>query len=105
MGRGGRRPSRRNIRPYDRARDLDAVIRIWREVGWVTDDHEEEPLGMFLDACDVEVGCLDEHAECAVATLPGTMRYQNTDLPLSLVMAVTTSHIGRKHGFRHDHDR
>ena len=93
------RDLRRDIRPYDRSRDLDAVTRMWREIAWVTEDHEEEPLAMFLDATDVAVGTLDDQAECAVATLPGAIRYQETDLPLSLVMAVTTSHIGRKHGF------
>ncbi len=93
------RDVRRDIRPYDRQRDLQAVTRIWREVGWIGDENEEEPLAIFLDATDVEVGTIDDEAECAVATLPGAIRYQDTDLPLSLVMAVTTSHVGRKHGF------
>ena len=87
------------IRAYDPSRDLDAVNRIWREVGWITDDDEGEALGWFLDANNVEVGLLGDDAECAVAWLPGEIRYQGIDLPLCLVMAVTTSHIGRKHGF------
>ena len=87
------------IQQYDRARDLDAVTRIWREVGWVEDDSEEEPLALFLDANDVTVGMLDGEAECAVASLPGAIRYQHADLPLCIITAVTTSHIGRKHGF------
>ena len=86
------------IRPYDRARDLDAVDRIWREVGWL-DDEPTESLERFLAASHVEVGLLDDTAECAVVWAPGTIRYQDTDLPLCAVTAVTTSRIGRKQRF------
>jgi predicted acetyltransferase len=87
------------IEPYVRARDLEAVRRIWREVGWASDPHGQEPLDGFLEANNVEVGMLDGEAECAVAWLPGAIRYQDTDLPLCVITAVTTSHVGRKNRF------
>lgn len=86
------------LRPYDRERDLAAVTRIWREVGWIEDDDDEPPMARFLDAANVEVGLLDDEAECAVCWIGGTIRYQDTDLPLGIVAGVTTSRIARRLG-------
>ena len=88
-----------DIRGYDRQRDLDAVKRIWREVGWVDDEPGQEALAMFLDAANTEVALLDEEAECSVTWCSGSIAYQNHVLPLAAVVAVTTSHIARKQGF------
>ena len=88
-----------DIRAYDPATDLHAVDRIWREVGWLEKDDEMATLGIFLDGSNVEVGLLDGEAECAVVWTPGSIRYQDTDLPLCAVTAVTTSRVGRKQGF------
>jgi len=88
-----------DIRSYDPAADLAAVDRIWREVGWLEKDDPIEPLGVFLGGSNVEVGLLDDQPECAVVWTPGSLRYQDTDLGLCAVTAVTTSRIGRKQGF------
>lgn len=88
-----------DIRPYDRDRDLDAVDRIWREVGWLDEDEHKQSLQVFLDGSNVEVGLLDGDPECSVVWTPGSIRYQDTDLGLCAVTAVTTSRIGRKQGF------
>ncbi|MCP3988897.1 MAG: hypothetical protein GY724_07475 [Actinomycetia bacterium] len=88
-----------DIRPYERQRDLEAVDRIWREVGWLEPDNDIESLDWILTGSNVEVGMLDDEAECAVSWAPGSIRYQNTDLGLCAVTAVTTSRIGRKQGF------
>lgn len=87
-----------DIRAYDPSRDLEAVDRIWREVGWLDKDDDTEGLRVFLAGSNVEVGLLDGQPECAVVWTPGAIRYQETDLPLCAVTAVTTSRIGRKQG-------
>ena len=88
-----------SIRDFDAARDLTAVERIWREVGWVEDDDDLPGVGLAAQAGDCVVGCIDDVPECAVMTAPGTIRHLDTDLELCTVTAVTTSHIGRKLGF------
>lgn len=87
-----------DIRSYRPDDDFDAVRRIWIEVGWIGDDDDPENLRRFLGASQVEVGLLDDVPECAVAWVPGSIQYQDTDLPLAAVTAVTTSRISRKQG-------
>ncbi len=87
------------LRAYDPERDLDAVLRIWMEVGWLESAEKRPTLEAFLAAGQAEVAEMDGVPECAVHWSPGTIRYQNTSLPLCAVTAVTTSHIGRKRGF------
>ena len=87
-----------NIHDYDAERDLKAVTRIWREVGWIEGDEQAKAMEYFLDGTDTYVALIDGEAECAVMTTPGAIRYQDTDLDLSVVSGVTTSLIGRKQG-------
>ena len=78
-------------------RDLDDVQRLWREVGWL----QKTPDPFLPDAFAVGrtlVAEINEAVECAVLTVPGDIRYQQTDLPLCAVAAVTTSHIARRLG-------
>lgn len=89
----------RSIRPFDITIDLDAVTRIWREVRWIESDEQAAALPPFLDEAHSEVGTVDGTPECLVVRRPGTITYDATDLPMSAVAAVTTSHIGRKLGF------
>lgn len=86
------------IGTYDPDRDKDAVVRIWREVGWIDSDSQAGALEHFLAGTACLVARIDGEAECAVMTTPGAIRYQDTDLPLSIVSGVTTSLIGRKLG-------
>ncbi|MGF1596664.1 MAG: hypothetical protein ACFCVK_06990 [Acidimicrobiales bacterium] len=87
------------IRPYDRDRDLAAAERIWREVSWITSDDEAAPLPEYLDSAHAEVADVEGSAECLVLWHDGTIQYQDTDLPLCAVTAVTTSRLGRKRRF------
>ena len=83
---------------FDYKRDLAAVKRIWREVGWV-EDETVDALDDFF-ACGVTlIARLNGAAECSVHTVPGSMRVQQTDLPLCAVTAVTTSRVARGYGF------
>lgn len=87
------------MRRYDHERDLDAVQRIWREVGWI--DSSEAQAGAVATLFSIGkawVNTVDDVAECAVHVTPGSFRWGNTDLPLQAVTAVTTSHIVRKRG-------
>jgi hypothetical protein len=87
-------------RPYDPERDLDSVVRIWHEVGWIergNDDHKEG-LKVFCEGYRGLVADIDGDAECYVATGSGTIKHLDRELPLSVVTAVTTSHIARRQG-------
>lgn len=89
------------IRPLDRERDHDAIVRIWREVRWIDDtDEQATAMASFLadDDTEAEVGTLDGTPECLVVRRPGSITYDTTDVPLTAVAAVTTSHRGRKLG-------
>lgn len=78
-------------------RDLDDVQRVWREVGWI--DKAPDPyLPDFFAVGRTLVAELNASVECSVLTLPGNIRYQEADLPLCAVAAVTTSHIARRLG-------
>ena len=87
------------FRAYDPDKDVEAIHRIWHEVGWIEKDERKE------EAMDILVGCsralvteVNGEAECLVLTSPGTIRYLDRDLPLSAVTSVTTSRVARKRG-------
>lgn len=90
------------IRDYHASRDLKAVRRIWKEVGWLDKEEGEEAelVKTFFDhGSDAIVGEIDGVAECAVIGADGTMNYQDEILTLGGVMGVTTSRVARKQGF------
>ena len=86
-------------RPYDEERDLAAVTRMWREVGWIDDsDGQAAGLKTFLAMSKGLVADVHGEAECLVHRSVGTVRHTSTDLPLCAISAVTTSHVGRRQG-------
>ncbi len=89
-----------HFRPYNPEVDFDAVTRIWQEVGWIERDNDDHRQGLQHFATDYDglVVELNGTAECYVATGPGTMRYLDRELALSVVAAVTTSHVARRQG-------
>lgn len=79
--------------------DLPAVTRMWREVGWIDDsDLKARALATALGYGEGRVGVVDGAAECLVHRTPGTIRYEERDLDLSAITAVTTSPIARSMG-------
>lgn len=88
------------IRTYDPDQDLEGVARIWTEIGWIDAGAEDEKKGLaaFADQYNALVAIIDDAPECFVATGSGSMRYLDEDLPLSVVTAVTTSHVARRRG-------
>jgi len=86
------------IRDYDRSIDRDAALRIFREVGWITDDKHEQAADEIFDNGRTLVADLDGTPECLVSSHPGTIRHQDADLELSAVTGVVTSRVARKRG-------
>lgn len=82
----------------DPERDAAAVRRIWREVGWIDEEEQERALDLCLQRFDGWVARVDGDAECCVLTTAGSMRYQERDLRLGGVMAVSTSRVARRQG-------
>ncbi len=88
------------IRPYNPDTDFDGVARIWREIGWIDagEEKQEKGLRLFVEQFESLVAVIDGAPECFVATGSGTIRHTTEDLPLSVVTAVTTSHVARREG-------
>lgn len=88
------------IRTCDPAEDREALLRLWREIGWIErDDRDDaEALGHFLAAGRALVAEIDGAPECLACTCDGALSHLGRDVPLSIVSAVTTSLIARKRG-------
>ena len=88
----------KDIRPFDYDKDLDAVKRLWREVGWV--DADSEPaLDYFFKAGRTLVGLMQASVECSVNVVDGSILLGEQTLGLCAVTAVTTSRIARGRSF------
>ncbi|MCE5260183.1 MAG: hypothetical protein LLG44_14165 [Chloroflexi bacterium] len=85
------------LRPYDKTRDRDNILRVWREIGWLHAGNEELVDGV-MEAGHTWVADIDGVAEGETSTCKGTVRYLDTDLPLTAITAVSTSYVGRKKG-------
>jgi len=88
-----------NIRTYNPKKDKQAVHRIWQEVHWIkAKEDEKKMMDIFLSEGNKLIAELNGEPECMVVSIPGTFRYLEEDLQLSVVAAVTTSRIARKQG-------
>ena len=83
------------VRDLDFPKDMDAIKRIWREIGWADNDQVEKGMDICYPVGHTSVATIAGEVECAVETIPGVMRLQQTDLPLCVVAAVTTSRVAR----------
>ncbi len=88
------------VRPYDPEKDLDALKRMWQEVGWIERGNDDQAEGLEVFAAEYPglVAEIEGAAECYVATGQGSIRYLEADVPLSAVTAVTTSYVARRQG-------
>lgn len=84
------------FRDFDHDRDIEAVRRIYREVGWLAD--ELESTDVFVNAARARVAELNGAPECLVLSAPGEMQYAGHPLPLGCITGVTTSYVARKQG-------
>jgi len=85
------------LRDYGRDGDFEAIVRIWREVGWLGRG-EEEGMRYYLDGSRGMVADVDGNPECFVLTTDGAIRYLDEDLPLCAVTGVTTGRVARRLG-------
>jgi predicted acetyltransferase len=86
-------------RTYHHNTDFDAALRIYREVGWISEKAHETAVGHLLQSGRGLVTELHGAAECLAVAGTGTMQYLDTTLPMTAVTSVTTSRIARKQGF------
>ncbi len=87
-----------NIRPYNNECDHDAVERIWRECGWITNDNSKRGFEVSFAANPGWVAELNGTPECFVGSSAGDVQHGEKRLPFSGITAVTTSHLGRRRG-------
>lgn len=87
------------IRIYQHDKDYDSALRIYREVGWVTEKAHEAAVGHLLKSGRGLVTELHGSAECLVVAGTGTVQYLDSIVPMSAVTSVTTSRIARKQGY------
>jgi len=103
-----------DIRSYEAERDLKAIQRIWREIGWIDSGVGEAAVADMLSTGRCLPAALDGQEEClaipSLAPMPhrnsarnrnfaeGLPPEVNEDLPMCAVTAVMTSRIARKLG-------
>ncbi len=85
---------------FDFDRDMDAVLAMWKEVGWNNgEDRQESYIREFFQANDGRslVALLNGRAESVAHRTLGSIRYgDDRELSAGAVTAVTTSRIGRR---------
>lgn len=86
------------ILDYDHDRDFEAVTRIMYDVGWLENEDEAKSFEAEARASHGVVLPIDGQAECAVFTVPGSLRHGETDLDITAFTAVVTSRIARRLG-------
>ena len=86
------------FRTYQKDKDLEAALRIYREVGWVSEKAHEQAVQQLLESGRGLVAELQGSAECVVVGDTGSIRYLQSDLAFCVVAGVTTSRIARKQG-------
>ena len=84
-----------DIRDLEIDTDMPALQRVWREIGWSDSKQTDRAMRDFYAEGETGVALINGEVECAVLTQSGTMRLDQTDLPLCVVAAVTTSRIAR----------
>ena len=85
------------FRDYISTKDIAAIYRIWREIGWLREG-AEEALAIALDASRVRVAEIHGEAESVALSMPGTVCYLGEELPFCAITSVATSRIARRRG-------
>jgi hypothetical protein len=87
------------FRPYDHKRDSQAVLEVFKEVGWMErggDRQTDAAMLAYLKTARSWVAELGGRAESLACTAPGEFRYLEESLRLCAVTAVVTSTVVRK---------
>ncbi len=84
------------LRSLDSEKDKEAVLRIWKEVGWI-EKGKEDMLDTILEMEGGKyVAEVKGSPECNVNTSEGSIFYQDTELPLHIINSVITSPVARR---------
>ncbi len=85
------------FRLYEPERDREAVLRIFREIGWL-EPGKEPAADAPLTSGRTLVAEVDGAAECAVSSARGDIAYLNERLSFAGLTGVSTSRVARKQG-------
>ena len=83
---------------YQPEQDEKAVIRIFKEVGWVENKEQEKGARIYFNGQRALIAKINGEAECFAGTMPGVIKYLNKDLSFTAVTGVVTGRIARKRG-------
>ncbi|MCK5329971.1 MAG: GNAT family N-acetyltransferase [Candidatus Marinimicrobia bacterium] len=83
---------------YQPEQDEKAVMRIFKEVGWVENKEQEKGARIYFNGQRALIAKINGEAECFAGTMPGVIKYLNKDLSFTAVTGVVTSRIARKQG-------
>ncbi len=89
------------FRAYNPEKDEKAVIRIWKECGWLDlkkNRKAREAFREFLECGTADVAEFQNTAECLVSTHKGTIVLRDSDLPFRAVTDVVTGRTLRRLG-------
>jgi len=87
------------FRPYDHKKDSQAVLEVFKEVGWIErggDRQTDAAMLAYLKSGRSWVAELGGRAESLACTAPGEFRYLEERLRLCAVTAVVTATVARK---------
>jgi len=87
----------RKLNP-DSESDIKAAVRLFKEAGWLRDPEDKGPKGVkvFMQAQSTNVVEINDEPECLVSMTKATLKYVETEIPLSIVGAVITSRVARR---------
>ncbi len=86
------------LRHIDPEKDREAILRIWKEIGWL-DKGKEDIFDILLGSEGSNyVAEIHGTPECHVTTIKGDLHYIEKKLPLSVVASVLTSTVARRQG-------
>ena len=86
------------MRDYDSERDSKALTRILRDIHWASSETKAKDVDFWYRAGRTLAADLDGVLSCLSASVPGSIRHQESVLPLSAVTAVVTSPTARRQG-------
>lgn len=86
------------LRAIEPEKDKEAVLRIWKEIGWL-EKGKEDIFDLLLGSQGRNlIAEIDGSPECNVTSTKGTLKYLDRELPMSVVDGVLTSLVARRQG-------
>lgn len=86
-----------HIRKLELESDLDSMVRIWQEVGWISRE-EKEAVKTLFQAGDGYAADLEDKLEATLLSLPADMKYGEDLLALQALSGLVVSPRARRQG-------